>query len=44
MIATRVLEATWRALADEQDWLDGSVMPKRWLEAIDRTKDSASIK
>ena len=29
----RRMEAAWRALADEQDWLDGEVSPERFAAA-----------
>ena len=29
------MEASWRALADEQDWLDGEISPARIVPAQD---------
>ena len=34
------MEASWRALADEQDWLDGEVSPTRVSAARQGKKDA----
>ena len=34
------MEAAWRALADEQDWLDGEVSPTRVSAARQGKKDA----
>jgi hypothetical protein len=34
------MEASWRALADEQDWLDGEVSPTRVSPARQGKKDA----
>ena len=36
------MEAAWRALADEQDWLDGQVSPARVALAQDGNGHSAT--
>ena len=35
------MEAAWRALADEQDWLDGEVAPTRI--AVGRAQSSTAL-
>jgi hypothetical protein len=39
----RRMEASWRALADEQDWLDGEISPERMSPARD-DKGNASAR
>ena len=36
------MEAAWRALADEQDWLDGEISPERMPPARDDKGSSSA--
>jgi hypothetical protein len=36
------MEASWRALADEQDWLDGEISPERMSPARDDKGNSSA--
>jgi hypothetical protein len=38
----RRMEASWRALADEQDWLDGEISPERMSPARDDKGSSSA--